>query len=183
MERLRLGPALLEGVLARLGLAVQLVLAFFVIFLVAPDLTALLHLRAAAGDECEERGEAAHHVWGVRATRARRSDSRAVRRAAHHHPCWWSRPAAVRPSRLWWRSAVLLRVLRVQRGLGLPLARTDLRSQFYLADCKALEQALFFGSRARLIHLPSKRWDVIIRSLSTHIVGSQIFRRGSALTT
>ena len=50
MERLGLGPALLERVLARLGLAVQLVLALFVVLLVAPDLAALLHLRAAAGD-------------------------------------------------------------------------------------------------------------------------------------
>ena len=70
MERLRLRPALLEGVLARLGLAVQLVLALFMILLVAPDLAALLHLGAAeGGQERDERGEAAHHVWGARSTR------------------------------------------------------------------------------------------------------------------
>ena len=85
VERLRLRPALLEGVLAGLGLPVQLVLASLMIFLVAPDLARLLHLGAAeGGQERDERGEAAHHFVP---TRARRSDSRAggVSRAAHHH--------------------------------------------------------------------------------------------------
>ena len=80
MQRLRLRAALLERVLAGLGLAVQLLLALFMVLLVAPDLPRLLHLRAAAGDERDERGEAAHHVWGARPTRrpAHRSDSRAA---------------------------------------------------------------------------------------------------------
>ena len=100
MQSFGLGPALLEGVLAGLGLAVQLVLAFFMILLVAPDLAALLHLRAAeGGQERDEGGEAAHHVWGGCATRARRSDSRAVRRAAHHPV--GQRLAAARPPVTW----------------------------------------------------------------------------------
>ena len=69
VERLGLGPALLEGVLARLRFSIELVLAFLVVLLVAPDFPRLLHLGAAAGDECEEGGEAADHVCGGCATR------------------------------------------------------------------------------------------------------------------
>ena len=84
MQRLRLCPALLERVLAGLGLAVQLLLALFVVLLVAPDLPRLLHLGAAeGGQERDERGEAAHHAG--------------VGRAAHHHP-GGPRLAAARPS-------------------------------------------------------------------------------------
>ena len=84
MERFGLGPALLERVLARLGLAVQLVLALFMVLLVAPDLAALLHLGVCRpSDERDEGDPSTNHVCGV----ARRSDSRAVgvSRAAHHH--------------------------------------------------------------------------------------------------
>ena len=50
VERFRLRAALLERVLAGLGLAIELFLAFLMILLVAPDLARLLHLGPAAGD-------------------------------------------------------------------------------------------------------------------------------------